>query len=110
MKTKDILELDYRIEKNKDKIQKILRQVKPLAKFSEDEVIPLEVLEKCLFKICNKYKISCFNISSDFNSNDFTIWRMQLIYKNKSLPSIYGSCIYEMLAKAIILSYSEIKK
>ena len=57
MKTEDILNLDYRKEENQEAIQRVLRKIKPLSKFSEDENIPFEKLEKLIGLYQNKYAI-----------------------------------------------------
>ena len=41
MTTEEILNLDYRKEESKTKIQKVLRKIKPLSKYSEEDDIPL---------------------------------------------------------------------
>ena len=45
MKTEQILNLDFRKEENQGIIQKVLRKIKPLSKYS-DEVVPIEAIEK----------------------------------------------------------------
>lgn len=58
MKTEQIMNLDYRKEENQKIIQKVLRQVKPLSKFSDEEQIPIEMLEKTVSVLTNKYEIT----------------------------------------------------
>ena len=110
--TKEVLGLDYREEENKVLIQKVLRQLKPLSKYS-DECIPLEAIEKAIKIMCSKYQIRIRSIMPDIWSNKKSdIWRCEVVDdSNLELISlIYGISIYEVLAKTAILICSEIKK
>lgn len=109
MKTQDILELDYRKEENKNIIQKVLRKIKPLSKYSDEEIIPFEKLEKLILKISQKYEYSPeFHISSYTHIYYGFIKNMsndRIIYEK-----VYGICIYELYAKMAIKMYSDIKQ
>jgi uncharacterized membrane protein YjdF len=110
--TKEILDLDCREEKNKAIIQKVLRQLKPLSKYSEEEEIPLMAIEKVIKIMSSKYYVRIQALVPDIWVNhDLDIWRGEIInevdYKQKF---IYGASIYEVLAKAAILIYSGVKK
>lgn len=112
MKTKDILELDYRNENEKEIIQKVLKQIKPLSRYSEEEDVSIKDLEKMLLVVCRKYNIAIKSITPDFFSGDsVTVWRC-VLYDDISLKHygyIYGTSTYEILAKTAILMFSEIK-
>lgn len=113
MKTKDILELDYRRKENKQIIQKALINIKPLSKFSDEKQIPQESLEKLLHMICSKYKVWVRYISQDPRaSEDGDIWRCEIIDESNlhQMVLIYGICIYELIAKIVIFLWSENKK
>ena len=113
MKTKDILQLDCTKEENKKIIQKVLKQIKPLSKYSEDE-IPIDAIDKAIKIMCTKYQVKIRNILQDIWGNrKYNIWRCDVmidgtIYDN--LGTVYGITMYEVLAKVAILIYSEIKK
>lgn len=112
MTTNQILNLDYREEENKEIIQKVLRQIKPLSRFSEEKEIPIEALEKAITVICKKYNIRIRDISPDIWSADKKIiWRACIISDKdlKTRGNIYGISMYEVLAKSAIKLYSEIK-
>lgn len=113
MTTNQILNLDYRLEENKKIIQKVLRQIKPLSRCSEDEEIPIEYLEKAITVMSKKYKLRIGSISPDVWTNEkYSIWRSTII-SDKNLQTIgivWGISMYEVLAKTCIKMYSEIKR
>lgn len=111
MKTEDILNLDYRKEESQETIQKVLRKIKPLSKFS-DEMIPLEAIEKTVKVLTNKYAITpqwmtisyrepvvLGNYSIGVKTSDTHEW----------LGTVYGSCLYEVFAKLAIKMYAEVR-
>lgn len=113
MKTEDVLNLDYREEESKNIIQNVLRQLKPLSKYSDEEEVPIDALEKVIRIMTRKYLIRIRSIMPDIWSNkDNDIWRCEIVNdKNLELiKNIYGISLYEVLAKTAILMYSEIKK
>lgn len=113
MKTSDILELDYRLDENKKVIQKVLKQIKPLSKYS-DEDVPIDAIEKVIKTICQKYQVRIRNIIQDIWSNKkYNIWKCDIMIDGHiydTLGTVYGMSIYELFAKIAILMYSEIKK
>lgn len=112
MTTSEIIKLDYREVENRNIIQRVLCKIKPLSKYSGEEV-PIAALEKLLFKICNKYHYSVKGIYADcYASDKGIIWRMQMhkLTDFESNISIYGMSIYETLAKSVILLYSKTRK
>ena len=58
MRTDQILNLDYREEESKEIIQKVLRKIKPLSRYSLDEDVPIEALEKLIKVMVHKYEIT----------------------------------------------------
>lgn len=109
MKTEDILNLDYRKEENVDKIQKVLLKIKPLMKYSEEEQVPFESLEKLLHMICVKYKVWVRNITqSPLVSNGNDLWGCQIVDTDELeiIKEVYGICMYELFAKIVIFLWS----
>jgi len=114
MKTEQIMNLDYRKEENQKIIQKVLRQVKPLSKFSDEEQIPIEMLEKTASVLTNKYEITpqwiicgyrdpapgCFGYYSACVKNTAD---------HKLLGNASGHTIYEFFAKLVIKMYAEVR-
>lgn len=112
MTTNQILELDFREEENEKIIQRVLRQIKPLSKFTDDEDIPLEFLEKVVRVVCLKYEVWVQSISQDVRAGDgITVWRATLIDTTnfKSFGNVYAMCMYELFAKLSIKLHSLIR-
>ncbi len=113
MTTKQIMNLDYRKEENQEIIQKVLRQIKPLSKYSDEYEIPFSALEKAIKVMCKKYCMQLRDLSPDMWSNhNHTIWRATLINETnlKTIETIYGISLYEVFAKTAIRLYAEVKK
>lgn len=110
MKTEDILNLDYRKEENQEAIQRVLRKIKPLSKFSDDEIIPFEKLEKLIGLYQNKYAIKIQYIMPNYEGS--IIYSASLLRSDnfKWIGNVYGMCMYELFAKIAIKMYTEIKK
>ena len=113
MKTNDVLNLDCREEENKVKVQKVLRQLKPLSKYSDEDDIPLVAIEKAIKIMSSKYQVRIRNIVPDIWSNKKSdVWRCEVVDDSTLalIGYVYGISIYEVFAKTAILIYSEIKK
>lgn len=113
MTTNQVINLDCRIKKNQEIIQKVLRQIKPLSRYSDEEDIPLSALEKAITVMCKKYCMRIRDFSPDVWSNEtHTIWKAWLINDTnlKTIDMVYGITLYEVFAKATIRLYAEVKK
>lgn len=113
MTTKEVMNLDYRKEENKEIIQKVLRQIKPLSRYSDECEIPFEAIEKAIVVMTKKYNMRVAEFTPDVWSNeDHTIWRAMLINDTnyKTIDMVYGITLYEVFAKVAIRLYAEVKK
>lgn len=113
MTTKDVLNLDCRVDKNKKIIQKVLKQIKPLSKYSDESEIPFEAIEKAITVMCKKYMLRIRDFAPDVLANDNNlIWRATLENETnfKVLDVVYGITVYEVFAKAAIRLYAEVRK
>ena len=113
MTIKQIINLDYRVKENQEIIQKVLRQIKPLSRYSDEEDIPFSALEKAIAVMCKKYMMRVNQLVLDMWANDeHTIWRAWLINDTnlKTIDNVYGISLYEVLAKSAIRLYAEVKK
>ena len=113
MTTKEVMNLDCRKEENKEIIQKVLRQIKPLSRYSDECEIPFEAIEKAIVVMSKKYNMMVREFMPDVWSNEtHTIWRAILINENnlKTIDTIYGISLYEVFAKTAIRLYAEVKK
>lgn len=114
MKTEQILNLDYRKEENKKIIQKVLRQVKPLSKFSDEEQIPIELLEKTISVLTNKYEIIPQWITCGFRDAaagcvGYYSAGVKMTTDHTWLGNASGHTIYELFAKLTIKMYAEVR-
>lgn len=112
MRTDQILNLDYREEANKETIQKALRKIKPFSKYSLNEDVPIEDLEKLVKVLVHKYEITPQWINMTFDEPILSIYSVGVkeTVNHEWLGNVYGMCIYELFAKLSIKMYSEIKK
>lgn len=113
MTTKELLNLDYREEKNKQTIQKALLRIKPLSKFSDEVYVPFEAVEKLIHLIGSKYKVWVKDITLDSQSGDgYDVSRCSIINEDNLEPiqMVFGMCMYELFAKVAIVLWSEVKK
>lgn len=113
MTTKEIMNLDCRNEKHRAIIQKVLKQIKPLSKYSDECEIPLAAIEKAISVMCKKYSMNVRELVPDIMANhEHTIWRATIINDKtfKTIDCAYGISLYETLAKVAIRLYAEVKK
>lgn len=113
MTTKQVLNLDCREKKNQQIIQKVLRQIKPLSRYSDECDIPFSALEKAITVMCKKYMMQVHSFTPDmWSNNDCTIWRAMLINETnlETIDMVYGVSLYEVFAKCAIRLYAEVKK
>lgn len=113
MTTKEIINLDYREKENQETIQKVLRQIKPLSRYSDEYEIPFSALEKAITVMCKKYMMRVNQLVPDvWANNEHTIWRAWLINDTnlKTIDMVYGISLYEVFAKTAIRLYAEVKK
>ena len=92
MTTSQVINLDYRKEENQEIIQRVLRQIKPLSRYSEEYEIPFSALEKAITVMCKKYCMRIRDFTPDVWSNkDYTIWRATLINETnlKTIDMVY---------------------
>lgn len=111
MTTNQVLRLDCREKENAKIIQKVLKQIKPLSKYSGEEV-PLWAVEKAISVMSKKYNVRVREFSPDVwaNKNE-TIWRATVVDEtNLSTISIYGISLYEVFAKVAVQMYSMVRK
>ncbi len=111
MKTEQILNLDYRKEENKEIIQKVLRKIKPLSKYSDEIDVPIEAIEKLVRVLVQKYEITPQWMTMSYFEPILGLYSIgvKTTTDHKWLGTVYGMCLYEVFAKLAIKMYSEIK-
>lgn len=111
MTIKEIINLDYRVEENREKIQRALRKIKPLSNYPEGEEISLEKVEKLVWKLSLRYKMRIRSIMPDLWASDKSIIWVAYIVNEEDLTDygvrICGITMYEVLAKAALFMYSK---
>ena len=113
MTTEQILFLDYREEETKEIIQKVLRKIKPLSKYSDEyDNIPLEAIEKLIRVLHQKYEIVPQWMTMSLQESAANIYSIgvKTTTDHKWLGTVYGMCLYEVFAKLAIKMYSEVKQ
>jgi len=112
MTTNQVLQLDCREKENAKIIQKVLKQIKPLSKYSDENEIPFWAIEKAITVMSKKYNMRVRDFAPDVwaNKNE-TIWRATVIDEtNLSTISVYGISLYEVFAKVAVQMYSMVRK
>ena len=111
MKTEQILNLDYRKEESQEIIQKVLRKIKPLSKYSDESNVPIEAIEKLIRVLVQKYEITPQWMTMSFCEPVLGIYSIgvKTTTDHKWLGNVYGMCLYEVFAKLAIKMYSDIK-
>lgn len=112
MTTEQLLSLNCKSEENKEMLQRALRKIKPFAKY-ENEEVPLEILEKFIYKMTSKYNVDLQWITYSRLDNNEPYWSASLKKGSPNhnwIGTVYGISIYELLCKFCILMYSSIKK
>lgn len=113
MKVEEILDADYRTTEGQQTIQEALFQIPAIRKnFFEGDMVPLEGIEKLISSICRKYAIMIQYICPTYIKGKTPLYcvSLKLIEPYSWLGNVYGCCLYEVMAKAAIRMYSEVKK
>lgn len=113
MTTNQIINLNCKDKENQKIIQKVLRQIKPLSRYSNECDIPFDAIEKAITVMCKKYMMRVSQLTSDVLANDFhIIWKASLTNDTNFsvIDTIYGITLYEVFAKTAIRLYTEVKK
>lgn len=111
MKTNEILKLNFKEEKSQEIIQKVLKSIKPLQKYSNEEKVPLESLEKLIGLYSRKYNFSMQWLFFYVTEPKENIWNVSLRNDNnfERIEEIFGHNLYELLSKVAILMTHLIK-
>ena len=110
-KLKEILNLDYRLEESRERIQEILHKIKPLAKY--EDMIPVEKVEKVVGVLSRKYGMVVREIllmHDPSNSENIYCAVIQDYNSKEVIRRIHGCCVYELFAKVAIYMYDRSRK
>lgn len=109
MTVNQIMQLDCRCKQNREVIQSELKKIKPLAKYSKEEQVPFEKVEKLIVVLSKRYNVRVRDFVPDtWSSSDGTIWRAMITndVTLEMLKLVYGLTLYECFAKTAIYMYS----
>lgn len=119
MKTEDIIMLDCTKEGNRELINKFLWKVKPCAKileknhYTRTEIAPIELLEQVLHGLCERYPYKLQQIWTYSEEKKFKFYHMGVIHVTDTyewIGDVNGVTLWEVVAKAIIKIYADLKK
>lgn len=103
-----------RKKENQTKLRKFLYHIPQYKKYKmENREVPLDMLEKMLYTITDKYAITIqwFSYTNDTDTGS-RYWSLSLRNDNDNshMGSITGKGIYEVIAKVAIFLYAAVKK
>lgn len=100
--------LNSKYYENKEIFQEELKNIKPFKKVNGN--VPIEMLEKLIYKYEMKYAIMIDYICPTFMLYAEPLYsvKIRLTDTRTFLPSVYGTSIYEVLCKVCLVYYMEI--
>lgn len=100
--------LNMKYDDNDEIFQKGLKKIKPFKKVNGD--VPIELLEKLIYKYEMKYSVMIDYICPIFMFEAEPMYSVKVRNTDtrEFLPSVYGTSIYETLCKVCLLYYMEI--
>lgn len=119
MRTEDILLLNCKKEGNRELLNKFIWKVKPCARLLEKnhctktEFAPIELLEQVLYGLCEHYPYRVQQIWTYSEEKKFRFYHMGVVYVGDThewIGDVDGVTLWEVVAKAIIKIYGDIKE
>lgn len=111
MNVRNILNADYRTKEGQRAVDRALRLIGPLKKKEKDRAITIEEVEDVIGVMCCKYQIAISEIRLSCTPElEMGHLYSARIWDTNDYSYVYGCCIYEVMAKAAIKIYLEIKK
>lgn len=117
MRTEEILNIDCRKEEGRKKINSFLWKIKPVTKLKIPKgcMLAVEDIERVLHGISIHYCYIVQQIAPYYeDGKQFIFFKGEVMKKrnktNEWCGTVYGKTMWELLAKALIKIYSEIKK
>lgn len=106
-----IMNLDYRKNENKEKINEILTKFKFLQSYKGKKVPQIEV-ENFIGMMCRKYQIGIQWVTMSFLPDEVNMYSASILRTDTHewLGTVYGYCMLELLNKAAIKMFFDIKE
>lgn len=106
-----IMNLDYRKQENKEKINNILTKFKFLQGYKGKKVPQIEV-ENFIGMMCRKYQIGVQWVTMSFLPDEVNMFSASIICSDTHewLGTVYGYCMLELLNKTAIKMFFDIKE
>lgn len=105
-----IMNLDYRKQENKEKINDILTKFKFLQGYKGKKVPQIEV-ENFIGMMCRRYQIGVQWVTMSFLPDEVNMFSASVIRSDTHewLGTVYGCCMLELLNKTAIKMFFDIK-
>lgn len=112
MGIKEIMRADFRTESGRETVNEALLKIAPLEKYAKYDRVPLEKIEKLLFKCQKKYdvRLTIVYISSSARDESFVYSGGISDLKGNMIDTVHGIEVYELFAKSAIKIWNMIKK
>lgn len=100
--------LNSKYEDDEEIFQNVLKKIKPFKNIKGN--IPIEMLEKLIYKYEIKYNVMIVYICPVFIKDSVPMYSVKIkdVKTKEYFPTIYGSSMYETLCKICLLYYMEI--
>lgn len=113
MNAKQILDIDCRIEENKNILNKFLWKVKPVQKLEipKGSMLKIDDLEYIIHGIFKRYGYSQQGIKEYWENGEFVYYSCSVLNsKREWVGYVYGKTLWELEAKLLVKVYAEIMK
>lgn len=116
MKVSEVLDIRCDNKENKKAVNSFLWKIKPMKNiciknnYTETQIVPVELLEKCLHGLLTHYNYRTQGIGTYYEDNKFIYFSVSVIRKkdNQWIGYVYGLSLWEVVAKTIIKVYADI--
>lgn len=111
MNIEKVLNINCKSKEGKETLQRYLKKLKPFREFDENEDIPLEKIEKLIYKLTRKYEIEPqYMFINCVDASKTSLYSLGIrTPKGNWLGTVYGITIYETLAKAALKMFFEVR-
>lgn len=112
MTIKEISMIDCRSDKGKEQLQQVLYGVSPFVKYEEKGVkVPMSAIERLMDQICRRYQVLPGSIGICVMNHNELYYTGQAFDQSgiRCLSLVSGVSLYEVMAKQVVLLWSEVQ-